>query len=128
MTLESRIQNIEMKESGWNFQKNNSMSIKFYETGVLNGSNYVKSLLGSSAILNIENNDKYCFLWSILAKLYPISDSRNGHAKRVSNYRQYFNELNIEGFDFVNGFNCSDMYKFERINNPSNNIFEINFY
>ena len=47
-----------MKESGWNYQKINSMSIKFYGTGILNGSNYVKILSGSSAILKIEFIDK----------------------------------------------------------------------
>ena len=67
-------------------------------------------------------------LWSILAKLNPNFDSKNGHAERVSNYRQYFNELNIEGFDFTNGFKCSVMHKFEKVNNLSINIFEINFY
>ena len=39
--LENRIQNIEMKESGWNYQKITSMSIKFYETGILYESSYV---------------------------------------------------------------------------------------
>ena len=55
-------------------------------------------------MLNIQNDDKYCFLWSILADLHPIEDSKNGHPTRVSNYKKYFNELNIEGFQFINGF------------------------
>ena len=117
-----------MKESGWNYQKTNSMSVNFFEAGILNGSNYVEIPLRSSAILNIENNDKDCSLWSILAKLDPISDSKNGHAKSVSNYRQYFSELNIEGFDFTNGFKCSEWPKFEKLNNLSIKKFELNFY
>ena len=32
---------------------------------------------------------------------------------RVSNYKQYFNELNFNGFTFSNGFKCSDMHKLE---------------
>ena len=39
----------------------------------MNGSNYVKIPLRSNAILNIENNDNYCFIWSILAHLYPFN-------------------------------------------------------
>ena len=66
-----------------------------------------------------------CFLWSILASLYPCNKS---HPNRVSNYRQYFNELNIQGFDFTNGFKCSDVHKFNEIINLSVNIFEITFY
>ena len=37
----------------------------------MNGLSYVKISVRSSAILNIENNDKYCFLCSILAYLHP---------------------------------------------------------
>ena len=33
----------------------------------MNGRSYVKTPLRSNAILNVENDDKYCFLWSILA-------------------------------------------------------------
>ena len=80
----------------------------------------------SNAILNIENNDKYCFLWSILASLHPCNN--DNHPNRVSNYRQYFNELNIQCLDFTNGFKCNDVHKFNKLNNLSINIFELNFY
>ena len=56
--LEQQIQNQETKESGWIFDKINSMKISFYKTTELNGSSYVKIPLRSSAILNIQNNDK----------------------------------------------------------------------
>ena len=79
----------------------------------------------SNAILNIENNDEYCFLWSILASHNPCN---NNHPNRVSNYRQYFNKLNIQGFDFTNVLKCSDVHKFKESNNLSVNIFELNFY
>ena len=62
---------------------------------------------------------------SILAHLHP---GNINHPIRVSNYRQYFNELNINGFDFTNGFRCSDVHRFNEINNLSVNIFELNFY
>ena len=123
--LEYQIQQQEMKDSGWRFEKINSMTIYFYKTNEMNGSNYIKIPLRSSAILNVENNDKFCFLWSILAYLHPCS---NNHPNRVSNYRQYFSELNIQGFDFANGFKCSDVHKFNEINNLSVNIFDLNFY
>ena len=123
--LEHQIQQQEMKDSGWRFDKINSMTVYFYKTNELNGSNYVKIPLRSNAILNIENDDKYCFLWSILAYLHPC---KNNHPNRVSNYKQYFNELNIQGFDFSRGFKCSDVHKFNESNNLSVNIFELNFY
>ena len=48
----------ENRESGWIFDKINSMKLSFHKTGKLNGSSYVKIPLRSSAILNIQNNDK----------------------------------------------------------------------
>ena len=79
----------------------------------------------SNAILHIDNNDKYCFSLSILTYLHTCN---NNHPNRVSNYRQYFTELNIDGFDFTNGFKSSDVHRFNELNNLSANIFEINFY
>ena len=114
-----------MKDSGWRIDKINSMTVYFYKTNEMNGSNYVKIPLRSNAILNIENNDKYCFLWSILASLHPCIKN---HPNRVSNYRQIFNELNIQGFDFSGGFKCNDVHRFNELNNLSVNIFELSFY
>ena len=62
-----QMQQQEMKVSGWRFDKKNSMTIYFYKTGELSGSNFVKIPLRSNGILNIEKNDKHCFIWSVLA-------------------------------------------------------------
>ena len=99
------------------------MKIVFRKTGELNSSRYVKTPLRSDAILNIENNDKYCFLWSIFASLHP---RKIDHPNRVSIYRGYFDEFNFEGFDFSNGFRYSNVQKNEKQNNLSVNIFESN--
>ena len=65
------------------------------------------------------------FFWSVLSSLHPCD---NDHPDRVSNFRQYFNELNTEDFDFSKGFKCSDVHKFEKLNTLSINIFELNFF
>ena len=64
-------------------------------------------------------------MWSILAYLHPCN---NNHPNRVSSYRQYFNELNIQDFDFTSGFKCIDVHIFIELNNLSINIFELKFY
>ena len=79
----------------------------------------------SSAILNIPKNDKYCFIWSILANFHPCE---NTHPSRIKNYLHYFNELNFQSFDFTNGLKCSGVHKFNELNNLSVNIYELNFY
>ena len=123
--LDHQIQQQKTRDSGWRFDIINSRTIYFYKTTEMNVSNYIKIPLRSNAILNFENNDKYCFLWSILVSLYPCN---NNHPNRVSSYRQYFNELNIQDFDFTNGFKCIDVHKFNEIKNLSVNIFELVFY
>ena len=75
----------------------------------MNSLNFVKNPLRSSAILNFQNDDKYCFNWTILVHFHPLADSKIGHPRRVSNYRQYFNEINLQCFDISNGFRCSDV-------------------
>ena len=54
--LEFQTQQQEMKDSGWRFDKINSMTIYFYKTNEMNGSNYVKIPLRSNTILNIEKH------------------------------------------------------------------------
>ena len=81
--LEHQIQNQEMKESGWIFDKINSMKISFYKSTELNGTSNVKIPLRSNAILNVLKNDKYCFIWSVLASLHPCE---NTHPSRVNSY------------------------------------------
>ena len=123
--LEYQKQQQEMKDSGRRFDKINSMTTYFYKTTEMNGLNYVKIPLRTNAILKIENNDKYCFLWSLLVYLHPYN---NIHPSRVSNYRQYFKKLNIQGFDISRGFRCSDVHKFKELNNLSVIIIEIILY
>ena len=101
------------------------MSISFYISGELNGSSYVRIPLRRFALVNIENGDKFCLIWSILASLLPCE---NGNCNRVSNCKQNFSDLKISGFGFSNGFECSDLHKFEKLSILSINIFELYNY
>ena len=101
------------------------MRIYFYKTTEIIGSNYVKVLLRLSAILNTENDDKYCCLWPKLASLQPCNKN---HPNRVSNYRQNSNKLNIQGFDFSDEFKCSDVHEFEALKKLFINIIELKLY
>ena len=112
--LDGHNENLELKDTGWRFCKIVTMTIYFYKTDELNGCSYVKILLSSSSILNIENDDNYCLLWSIVANFLPCE---NSHPNRVSNYREYVNELNIDGLEFSNGYKTSDVERFEKMNN-----------
>ena len=99
--LDDKIQIQETKESGWIFDKIISMKISFYNTGESNGSSYVKIPLRSIALIFIKNNDKHCFIWSILPSHHPCD---NDHPNGVSNYKQNFDGIDFEFFNFSNGF------------------------
>ena len=123
--LEHQIQQQEVKDSGRKIDRNNSMVIYFYKTGEINSQHHFKIPLRSNARLNIEIHDKFCCIWSILAHLYPC---KNIHPNGVSNYKQYLNESNINGFDFSNGSTCCDFDKFQKSNSLSINKFELKLY
>ena len=69
--LERQIQNQETKDSGWRFDKTNSMTIQFYESTGLNGSNFVKVFVLFSTNLNFQIGDQFCLLWSVLGHHLP---------------------------------------------------------
>ena len=87
-TLENRIQSVEMMESGCIFQRITTMGVALYKSGELKSSSYVKLPLRSSDLINIIIDDKYCFIWSIIANLHPCYTK----PYRTSNYEHFFNE------------------------------------
>ena len=91
----------------------------------MNGSKHVKNPLRSSTLLISENDIKYCFLWSILASLQPCEKN---HPNNITNCRQYFNEINIHGFDFTKGLKCINKHRFQELNILPLNIFETKAY
>ena len=120
-SLDNEIQRREMEGSGWDLQGINYLKICFHKTNVLNGMTYVKFPIRPNSILNIQNVDTYCFLWSILANIHPVDN----HPYRVSKYEPYRNELNIDNIDFTNGMKIRDIDKFENLNNQlAINVFE----
>ena len=89
---------------------------------LLKGSQYFelpRKIAKTQCILNIQNNDDKCFLWSILAHLHLIHYSQNGY--RVEKYIPYENELNMEGITYPVA--VKDVPKFEKQNDISVNVF-----
>ena len=115
-------QNFERDGSGWSIDKILKLEVNTTEFVPLEGSSYIPlpvKIQKKKAVLNIQNNDHKCFLWSVLASLLPIS--RKDHAKRVSNYVQYEHELKTQGTDFPTPL--SQIQDFEKKNNLSINVF-----
>ncbi|EKX44397.1 hypothetical protein GUITHDRAFT_175435 [Guillardia theta CCMP2712] len=74
------------------------------------------------AIINIQNKDDKCFLYSVLADLYPTSKEIK-NPNRVSNYDKYLDKLDYQGFELP--MKVKDICKFETKNNLAINVYTI---
>ena len=79
-----------------------------------------KSFCISTSIVNIQNDDNYCFLWSTLAHKHKVDN----HRERLSYYKKkHFHELNHGDIQLL--MKMKDTPTFERLNNLNINIFEL---
>ena len=99
--------------SGFVFEEITKTNIRISRTNFLRASSYFPHDLGiRTCILNIQNTDQRCFIWSILAKIYPPQQSN--HTTRVSNYTPYEDQLNMNGIEYP--VKIQDISKFEKQN------------
>src|SRR5436309_290163 len=59
-----------------------------------------------------QNNYNKCFMWCVLRALHQVPH----HPERISNLRQYENELNFNGIEFPVSISDTTIKKFERQN------------
>ena len=71
----------------------------------------------SQSVINIKNDDKFCFLWCIQAYLFPVEDNK------TSKYAMYLPFLRTEGLEFP--MKVKDIPKFENFNILNVNVFEL---
>ena len=80
-----------------------------------------RSILKTNAVINIRNEDKRCFAWSLMAHFYPATDAK----EEVSSYPQNIHDIfNFRGITFP--IKLSSTKKFE-LKNQNLNI-SINVY
>ena len=116
------LSNYQMNGSGWYFKNINQLEIHTNEFRPIRGSSYLPLpdwIMRLKAIINIQNKDEKCFLWSVLRYLYP----KEKHDYRLGDLRQYEFLLNTKGITFP--MKVKDINKFERLNPdlPSINVF-----
>lgn len=108
------------KGSNWILNKIICLEVHTVLYSPIAGSSYMelpKKIRNTHGVVNILNRDSKCFLWSILAALYPAPY----HPERISNYTEYENELNMKGIEYPVSLN--NIQKFEKQNEISINVF-----
>lgn len=101
------------RDSGWTLLSISHLEININKYQPLRGSKFIelpRNIICKKACINIENNDDFCFFWSIVAALYPTRRNSN----RVSSYPDFRNVLKIDGVSFPVTF--KDISIFENIN------------
>ena len=120
--LSHQLDEFEQGESGYINDSIKKLTVKMFKYHDIRASIFCKlpkSFSNSKSIVNIQNNDNYCFLWSILAYKYKVDN----HRERVSHSENHFHELNQGDIHFL--MKIKDIPTFERLNNLNINVSEI---
>ena len=120
--LNDLIDEFEQGESGYIFDSIKKLPVKMFRYHDIRASSYCKlpkSICNSTSIINIQNDDNYCFLWSFLAHKYKVDN----HRERVSHYKNHFHELNQGDIQFP--MKTKVIPTFERLNNLNIIVFEL---
>ena len=120
--LSDQIDDFEQAESGYIFDSIKKLAVKMFKYHDIRAYSYCKlpkSFCNSTSIVNIQNDDNYCFLWSVLAHKYKV----DSHRERVSHYKIHFHEFNQGDNQFP--MKIKDIPTFERLNNLNINVFEL---
>ena len=106
--------------SGWNIENAEEIKVMITKYSPV-ASSFIKlpkQLKGKTSLLNIDNRDNKCFLWSCLAALHPEITQ---HRTRVGKYYAFENELNMDGIDYPVSLN--QIKRVEMQNNLAINVF-----
>ena len=119
-TISNTYQEFQRECSGWILDHVEKVEIHTATYEPLMGTSYIElppHLRKSTSIVNIQNKDNKCFLWSVLAHLHPAKMDKY----RVTNYTPYKDELDVSGVSFP--MRISQVKIFERKNKLSINVF-----
>ena len=99
--------------SGWSILNVEHLELRVAPYLPISASSYVATLTyiaKKKTVINIQNEDNLCFLWSVLAALHPVPTN----PCHPSNYESFKKELNITNLKFP--LAVTDVIKFEKLN------------
>ena len=121
-TLMQKLDDEQLEGSGFVFNGIVNVILEIYKVNDIQAASYIElpeKYKNNKSNIDIKNDDQYCFLWCILASLYPVEDHKN----RTANYLMHFYKLNLKGLEFP--MKVKDIPKFENLNNLNVNVFEL---
>ena len=122
-TFMQELDDEQLEGSGFQFQEIEEVIFEIHEVNDIQAFSWVElppKYKNSQSIISIKNDDEFCFLWCILAHLYPVEVNKT----RTSNYKKRFDNFNLEGLGFP--MKVNDIPKFENLNfGLRMNVFEL---
>lgn len=114
------------KDSGWSLYevlqlKDNINKYDPILCGISTCVQIPKFIKTTRSVLNIQNNDEFCFLGSIVAALHPSPEGKNPN--RTLSYLHFSRELTFDNIKFP--IALKDIFNFENINNLSINVYSL---
>jgi len=99
--LNFKVQQFNKRGSGFELERIVRFVLVINTYRPLHGSTYLSTpdwLVRKHCIINVNHkNDNMCFLWSILAALFP---AQNPNPSRLSNYVKHESAVNMAGLDY----------------------------
>ena len=93
------IKKFQRDSSDWYFKEVIQLEIHTVQYKPMNGASYIPLpdfIMRKKAIINVQNKDEKCFLWSVLRYLHPA----NKNEIRINDLKKYENDLNMQDIDF----------------------------
>ncbi|KAK5637831.1 hypothetical protein RI129_000172 [Pyrocoelia pectoralis] len=120
--IQTKLEEFAEKDSGWALHEILHLKVNVNNYIPLKGgiSTYVKVphfIAMKRAVINVRNNDNFCFLWAVVSALYPVEKN----ADRTSSYPHYSEVLNYGSIQFP--IKINDIKKFENLNNLKINLY-----
>nr|CAI5852936.1 unnamed protein product [Callosobruchus analis] len=114
------------KDSGWALLEILHLKVNINEydpisVGISTFVDLPPFIRSSKSVINIKNNDPYCFLWSVVCALYPAPKDKN--VSRVSSYPHFSKVLKLGNIKFP--ITLKDISNVEQLTGLAINVFTV---
>ena len=119
-----KLEEFQERDLGWALSKILHLKVHINKYEPISGSSYIDlpaDIKLKKAVVNVKNDDNFCFLWAVVSALHPVHWSEN--ANRTSSYPHYSKVLKYDGLSFP--LQLKDIPKFEDVNNLSINVYTL---
>lgn len=123
-SIMKKLEDFQEKDSGFALRSISGLEVNINQAGISTGAgtSFIQlptEIINKKACINVKNKDHLCFMWSLVAGLYP----KSLHSDRTTSYPHPKTVFDYSDIDFP--MHLRDITKFEQKNNISVNIYSL---